>query len=92
MSTLLSSDIVKAVPKSLRVDSKFDAGAVSRTTRSWPASNDVYSPYGVSVVSLTIPAVGWVDFQNSYITGWLDFSPGLELGRSVHSLIRRATV
>src|SRR5437016_3344735 len=92
MSALLQSDVIRAVPKNLKIDTLFDSNAVSRTTRSYPASNDVYSTSGVSVVSINIPAVGWVDFANSYIQGWLAFSSGLELGKSIHSVFRRVLV
>src|SRR5207253_10970417 len=92
MSALLQSDIIRAVPKNLKIDTLFDSNAVSRTTRSYPASNDMFSTAGVSVVSIPIPAVGWVDFANSYIQGWLAFSSGLELGKSIHSVFRRVLV
>ena len=89
MSTILTQSIAKAIPHNVKMSSKFESGCISRTTRSYAALNQSYSPNANGVISFKIPSVGWIDVANSYLTGFLDFSEGLMLGRSVHSLIRR---
>ena len=92
MSTLTNLEVIKAIPHSMRLDNnKLESGIQSRTNRSWHASNSVYSPTGISTMSVTVPPFGWSQPSCSPFVGVLSWTGGstTELTGSVHSLFRR---
>ena len=90
--SLLVSDYATKIPVTLRQDQRYQGGIVGRTTRNFTTSNDVYATNGISQVGTRLAALGYVDMPSMYWRGKLEFTQGLRLSRSIHSIFRRIQV
>jgi hypothetical protein len=94
MSSLLHLETVKSIPQALMQKRLIDAGAISRMTRSYPATTAVNDPSGNSCLSVVLPPVGHVDFEKSYLSGIFSFTGDSStiLCGSIHSCFRRVQI
>ena len=90
--SLLVSDYATKIPVTLRQDQRYQGGIVGRTTRNFTTSNDRYATNGISQVGTRLAALGYVDMPSMYWRGRLEFTQGLRLSRSIHSIFRRIQV
>ena len=90
--SLLVSDLNLKLPQSLKAEQKFQGGIVGRSTQVYTTQNDRYSPNGVSQITATINPGCFFDAPSVYWRGYLEFTKGLRLTKSIHSLFRRIQV